>query len=62
MGAQARGTGGLAEAQGFGLVGLIHCTHIEREGGLRAHELHSLPVLTVKCQATSLFGHHETKQ
>lgn len=36
VGAQARGTGGLAEAQGFGLVGLTHCTHTKREGGLRA--------------------------
>lgn len=36
MGAQAGGTGGLAEAQGFGVVGLTHCTHTKREGGLRA--------------------------
>lgn len=35
-GAQAWGTGGLAEAQVFGLGGLTHCTHTKRESGLRA--------------------------
>lgn len=35
-GAQAWGTGGLAEAEGFVLLGLTHCTHTKRKGGLRA--------------------------